>query len=158
MATITLLVPPKLPPLIVRAFRLVAAAALKFNVPPVKFSDFTSTEDPKFKLPAATVTCPEVAPVTDPAKVALPLPETVRAPPKVVAPDTANEPPETFRELPLLMVNAAMASVPVECTTARLPVLMIAASVDPGKRPLLQLPDVAQSIPPAALVKVTPAP
>ena len=47
------------------------------------------------------------------------------APPSVVIPDTAKEPPETFKELLLLMVNAAMLSLAVVlCVTAILPELI----------------------------------
>ena len=92
--------------------------AVLLSVPPVRFAVFTDAAAPRFKLPEETVTSPDAAPFKAPLNVALPVPETVSPPPSVVMPNTVKEPPETLRELPLLILNAAIVSVPVVCVTA----------------------------------------
>ena len=53
-------------------------------------------------------------PLKEPLREAAPLPDTERVPPRLVIPATVSEPPETFRELVVLMVRLLMLSVPVE--------------------------------------------
>ena len=72
----------------------------------------------------------------------------VPVPSTAVAPPTAKEPPETSSELALLMVNAAMLSVPVLCVTAW-PTLSSTLSPLLGKVLVLQLPGVCHVKPPA---------
>ncbi len=122
------------------------------SVPPFKLKESTDAVEPKFKLPAEILTCPDIEPFNAPFNAVLP-PETVSKPLNDVISDTVKEPPETFSELPALMVNAAMASVPIECVTAK-PVLSNTESKEPGNMPPLQFPGIAQSRPPLVLVKV----
>ena len=76
-------------------------------------------EEPARKSePPDTVTCPVVAPFRAPARVMAPLPDTASRPPSVVVPSTVTEPPETFRELPLLMASVPTVSVPLPWATA----------------------------------------
>jgi len=53
-----------------------------------------------------------------PFSESVPAPDTISVPPPFVAPETASEPPETFRELLELMASPAMLSVPVAWVTA----------------------------------------
>ena len=122
------------------------------TVPPDIFKALTDVAEFKLSDPAVAVSVP--VPLTPPFKFALPVPETVNPPLKDMAPDTVNEPPETLSEFELLIVSAAMVSVPELCVTAK-PELRSTASVKLGNTPLLQLPGVAQSKPPLALVKVS---
>ena len=92
--------------------------------------------------PPETLTVP-VAPFSAPPKVAAPLPDTVSVPPSVVAPVTESEPPETLSEFALLMVSAAIVSLPLGCVTAK-PALRSASSDGPGRAPPDQLAGVAQ--------------
>ena len=89
-----------------------ARLPVPFKRPPVRFRVFNEAGPPILRLPAETLSTPEVPPFNTPFSAALPVPETVRAPPSVVVPDTVSDPPEILSELVGLIVNAAMLSTP----------------------------------------------
>ena len=127
------------------------------SVPPVMFKLLTVEALPRLSAPPDIEAVPVDPAMSVPPSVNAPEPDTATPPPRLVTPDTVNEPPDTLSELPLLMVNAVIVSVPVEWLTAS-PLLMSAVSSKPGRAPALQLPGVAQSRLPLALVKVSVLP
>ena len=69
----------------------------------------------RFKVPADTARVPVLA--SPPFRFSVP-PAVVSVPPTVVLRVTLSDPPETLRELPLLMVSAPIVSLPVPWFTA----------------------------------------
>ena len=150
------------PSKIVVPLKVVLLLALVFKLPePLMLPPPNVRALSMVRLPAP-VSVPEVSvkllTIENPLSDRVP-PETANEPATSVAPDTASEPPETLREFALLMVSAAMLSVPMLCVTATPGLELInTESNAPGRALPLQLPGVAQSKPPTALVKVMTLP